>query len=128
MDNIAASGSSFESNNVIKSEIGNTLDKYESLVLYCPFKEKKPHLKVLSKREIRKIERKARKPLWLFLIIYDTSTFLFDKQHEVEVDRNCTIDEFTRMFLNEEVASKIHVRHRTISLPSYLTISPSVFP
>jgi hypothetical protein len=128
MDNIAASGSSFESNNVIKSEIGNTLDKYESLVLYCPFKEKKPHLKVLSKREIRKIERKARKPLCLFLIIYDTSTFLFDKQHEVEVDRNCTIDEFTRMFLNEEVASKIHVRHRTISLPSYLTISPSVFP
>ena len=111
MDNIAALGSSFESNNDVKITIGNTLDKHESLFLYCPFKGKKPLRKELSEKMIKKIEKKERQPFYLYLRIYNTSKKLFDSEYEVQVDGDWTIDQITRMCFNEEVASKIHVRH-----------------
>ena len=111
MDNIAALGSSFESNNDVKISIGNTLDKHESSFLYCPFKGKKPLRKELSEKMIKKIEKKERQPFYLYLRIYNTSQKLFDSEYEVQVDGDCTIDEITRMCFNEEIASKIHVRH-----------------
>jgi len=111
MDNIATSDSYFESNNQVKILIGDTLDRYERLSLYCPFKEKKAPHKELTTKMIKKIEKKESQPLLLYLKIYDSSELLFDTEHEVKVDGNCTIAEITRMCLKEEVASKMHVRH-----------------
>ena len=111
MDNIAALGSSFESNNDVKITIGNTLNNHESLFLYCPFKGKKPLCKELSEKMIKKIEKKERQPFYLYLRIYNSSPNLYDSEHEVQVDGDCTIDEITRVYFNKEVASKMHVRH-----------------
>ena len=86
------------------------------------------HRKELSKRQIKANEKEERKPFQLNLIIYDSSKILFESEHDVHVDRDCTIGQIINMCFNDEVATKIHVRHWTISLPSYLTISPSVFP
>jgi hypothetical protein len=111
MDNIATSDSYFESNNQVKILIGDNLDRYGRLSLYYPFKEKKPPHKELTTKMIKKIEKKESQPFLMYLKIYDSSELLFDSEHEVKVDGNCTIAEITRMCLKEEVASKIHVRH-----------------
>ena len=89
---------------------------------------KKTPRKELSKKRIKMIEAEECQPFWLYLRIYKSSQMLFDYEYEVYVDRDFTIEDITRNCFNHEVASKIHVRHWTISLPFYLTISPSVFP
>ena len=100
-----------EKNVDTKIAIGNSLDQYDSFCLYCQFPEKEVPRKELSKRQIKANEKEERKPFQLNLIIYDSSKILFESEHDVHVDRDCTIDQITRMCFNDEVATKIHVRH-----------------
>jgi len=111
MDNIAPLGSFFKSNNDVKNAIGNTLDEYDSLCLYCQFNEKKTPRKELSEKRIKMIKAEECQPFWLYLRIYKSSQMLFDYEYEVYVDRDFTIEDITRNCFNHEVASKIHVRH-----------------
>ena len=111
MDNVISLKSFFELNRATKIAIGTTLDQYDSFCLYCQFREKELPRKELSKRQIKANEEQERKPFLLNLIIYDSSKILFESEHDVHVDRDCTIDQITRMCFNDEVATKIHVRH-----------------
>ena len=111
MDNVISLESFFELNRATKIAIGNSLDQYDSFCLYCQFPEKEVPRKELSKRQIKANEKEERKPFLLNLIIYDSSKILFESEHDVHVDRDCTIDQITRMCFNDEVATKIHVRH-----------------